>query len=279
MIIADTLRQEAMPEMVFAICKMALLKPKKSAMQRIITLGSPDKTSSQQFSRVYQFSIRCGFIKEAGDGTVSTVFSDKELSCFRRFRHAVLCGVFSDQDTSFTVLARWYLSQNIPADPENSSSVFSLGSAADFIHSLPSNVSVDEDYILGFRFWMVALGLASFTPLGTGPASRPLLFATHRAIGDWLDYSQPFPKEVRIHAKVFLDKLVKDCSVFSTCIKDNTLSSSLSSGLRVLQACGRIELVKITDAGDIWHLSKSAYYLKSNDLTDLVIKENRHDDR
>lgn len=275
MIIADTLRQEAMPEMVFAICKMALLNPQKGDLEKVMTLQSGEK-SSTQFARVYQFSIKSGFIKEAGDGTVSTVFSEEDLSSFRRFRYAVLRGVFAEQDTSFTALAKWYLSQNIPDNVDRGQSVFSLGTAADFVRDLPNSISVDEYFIQGFRFWMVALGLTSFNPLGPGAVSRPLLFATHRAIGDWLEFSNPFQKEVRIHAREFFEKLTRDLPVFDGCIKNNTVVSSLSSGLRVLQSCGQIEIVRVADAGDVWHLSRSAYYSTSNDLTDLVIKENRH---
>ncbi len=275
MIIADSLRQEAMPEMVFAICKMALLKPKKEAMQKMITLESGEK-SALQFARVYQFSIKCGFVSEAGDETVTTIFTEDELSSFRHFRHAVLRGVFSEQETAFTKAAKWYLRQNIPEDVEKEHSVFSLGTAADFLRELPDDLNVDEPFVLGFRFWMVALGLASFTPLGPGPVSRPLLFATHRAISDWLEFSQPFQKEVRIHAKDFFTRLKTDCPVFDGCIKNNTIAPSLSSGLRVLQSCGDIELIRVADAGDVWHLSRSAYYSRSNDLTDIVIKENHH---
>ncbi len=272
MIIADTLRQEAMPEMVYAVCRMALLKPKKTQMRSMITLEK-DGESADQFNKVYQFAINCGFIKESGDETVSTDFTESELSSFQHFRHAVLCNVFASQDTAFTTAAKWYVSRNIPQNIVKGQTVFSLNTAAEFVQAMPKELNIDENFVNGFRFWMAALGLVSFSALGTGSSRPPLMFATHRAIGDWLTFSEPFQKEAYIPARSFFNKLVLDLPVFSRCIDGNTVASSVSSGLRVLESCGRIELKRVTDAGDVWHLSKSNTYWKSNDITDIVIKE------
>ena len=275
MIIADTLRQEMMPEMVFSICKLAVNKPKKEEMQRQTTLDT-DGDSAAQFTRVFQFATKCGFISEAGDGTVSTSFSKTDLSSFRRFRYSVLRSVFASQDTAFTIAAKWYISQDIPQTVHKGQSVFSLNTAAEYVTAMPKSLNVDENFVNGFRFWMAALGLVSFTALGTAVASRPMLFATHRALGDWIEYSEPFKTEALVSARAFFERLVFDLPVFSNCIEGNIVSSSLSSGLRVLESCGQIEIKRITDAGDVWHLSKSNFYSKSNDFTDIIIKEVRH---
>lgn len=275
MIIADSIRQEAMPEMVYAICKMALLEPKKMEMRRMITLDT-DGESASQFNKVYQFAISCGFIKEAGNEKVTTDFLEAELSSFRRFRYAVLCNVFKAQETAFTTAARWYLSQDLPQNLIKGHSIFSLVTGAEFVQAMPKELKIDENFVYGFRFWMTALGLTSFSAIGTGSSARPLLFATHRALGDWLEFSNRFQKEAYISAREFFSKLIEDLPVFSNCIEGNTLKPSISTGLRVLESCGSIELKRVTDAGDVWHLTKSVYYSKSNDITDVIVKEGRY---
>ena len=271
MIIADSLRQEAMPEMVYAICKMALNKPKKATMKKLITLDQ-DGESATQFSKVYDFATNCKFINGAGNETVTTDFTEEELSSFRRFRFAVLSNVFAGQDTAFTTAAKWYLSQNSPQKMQKGETVFGLSSAAEFVAALPKDLKVDENFVNGFRYWMSALGLVTFSMAGaTGTSRPPLLFATHRALKDWLEFKTPFQKGSYIPARAFFGKLVADCPVFSTCIDGNTVSASLSTGLRVLDQCGVIELKRITDAGDVWHLTRSNTQI--NDITDLIIKE------
>lgn len=277
MIISDSIRQEAMPEMVYAICKMALKKPKKNQMRRMITLDT-DGESASQFNKVYQFAISCGFIKEAGNEMVATDFTEEELSTFRRFRYAILSNVFSTKETAFTTAAKWYLSQDLPQNLVKGQSVFSLVTGAEFVQAMPKELNIDENFVYGFRFWMTALGLTSFSAIGAGSSARPLLFATHRAIGDWLEFRNRFQREAFIPAREFFTKMREDLPVFSNCIEGNMVKPSLSSGLRVLESCGKIELKRVTDAGDVWHLTNSVYYSKSNDITDVIIKEGHYVD-
>ena len=274
--ISDSLRQEMMPEMVFSICRLAKVVPSKNQIKRLITLGH-DGESVDQFNKVYQFALACEFIQESGDGTVKSSFSDIELSSFRRFRYAVLSNVFHGPDTNFTSAAKWYMAEDVPqvaVEGTASISPFSLNSASEFLLSFRSQkVTVDENFVNGFRFWMNALGLVTFNPLGSASNARPpLLFAAHRAIQDWLEYEMPFTFGTLIPARSFFDRLIVDCPVFEKCIRGNNLSSSLSAALRVLDSMGFLELTRVTDAGDVWHLVPANFYGKSNDSTDIMVR-------
>ena len=119
--IADSLRQECMPEIIYSICKLVGSKSyKKDEIKTYITLNC---NSVQEYNKAFAFANECGFIKSSGDEKVSTVFTKEQLASFRRFRHAIFMGIFKDEPTIFNSLARWYLGQK--------SDIFGVKSAQD----------------------------------------------------------------------------------------------------------------------------------------------------
>jgi hypothetical protein len=259
--IADSLRPECMPEIIYSICKLAGSNSyKKDEIKRYITL---DCDSVQEYNKAFAFANECGFIKSAGDESVSTVFTPEQLSSFKNFRHAIFMNVFKGEPTMFNSLARWYLSQN--------SDIFGVKSAQDLAVMFPKEIfsGKEKDSALGFRFWMVALGLCMFSKTGN---SLCLVFATNNAIQEWLEYEKPFKKNTTILAKDFFAKLKADCPVFESCIDGNQINLALSMGLRVLHLNGVIELKYVTDSGDIWHLVESISNPRTNKITEIIVR-------
>lgn len=256
-----------MPEMVFSLCKLAREEKSIDELQRLLTLG--DQNSADLFSKLLNFSDKCGFIVKTSGENRKTVFTDEQLNGFSSFRYALFMEVFKDNESTFTKMAKWYLSLSIPKSPQKGESIFGVTTAAGFLAVAAKNFNVSENYCLGFRFWMTALGLTAFNP----SVQMPLTFAAHRIIKEWLFYSKPCEVGVLIPARSFFERLVKDCPVFSACISENTVSDSLSSALRVLDDAGIIRIRRVTDSGDLWHLSKSVIYSNSNDFTDIQIME------
>ena len=259
--IADSLRQECMPEIIYSICKLAGSKSyKKDEIKTYITLNC---NSVQEYNKAFAFANECGFIKSSGDERVSTVFTKEQLTSFRRFRHAIFMSVFKDEPTIFNSLARWYLGQNVE--------IFGVKSAQDLAVLFPKEISSgkEKDAALGFRFWMVALGLCMFSKTGN---SLCLVFATNNAIRDWLEFEKPFEQNTTILAKDFFDKLISDCPIFESCIDENQINLALSMGLRVLHLDGVIELKYVTDSGDIWHLVESISNPRTNKITEIIVR-------
>lgn len=259
--IADTLRQECMPEMVYSICKLAGNKSyNKDEIKKLITLNSSDLSV---FNKAYRFSIDCGFISENPDDKVAINFDSDQIESFRNFRYAVFMDVFKNNSTTFTSVAKWFLSQ----DKE----ILNQKSAQDLALALPTDTFgvMEADYILGFRFWMVALGLGMFS---RSIRSDVLVFATNKIILDWLKMSEPFKKGITVPAKDFFDRLLTDCPAFETCINSNQVSLSLSMGLRVLHSNNVIELKYTTDSGDIWLLTKSISNPNTNKITEITVR-------
>lgn len=272
--ISDSLRQECMPDMVYSLCKLALRENNKEDLQSLITLQSHEKDSISQFLHVYKFALSCGFIEEDQNNKVITAFAPNELVSYRRFCYAVFSRVFLE-NTKFTQLAKWYLTCDLPKSPEPNTTIFTARSDSEFRPLIPRSIKIDENYFNGFRFWMTALGLSGFYSPGSGIQGIPLVFATHKALRMWLDYSNPFEKGSTVSATRFFNRLLDECPVFASAIdtRNHQISASLSSGLRVLQSAGIIDLFTVSDAADKWQLTNSAKYIRSNTISDLVIKE------
>ena len=262
--IANTLRQECMPEMIYAICKLAASKSyDKDELKRLITLGSHAKESSDQYNKVYNFAIACEFMSEDNIiGKVSVNFSNKELESFRSYRYAIFGDIFKKSNNMFTELARWYLTQD--------SDVFAIKSTGDFLRSIPQDLGIrNEEFLLGFRFWMVSLGLATLQKSGAGST---LVFSTNNILLDFLQFYKPFKKGKTILAREFFQTLINECPVFQCCLSGNDVNLALSLGLRVLHINENIELKYTTDSGDIWHLTNSISNPKTNHITEIIVR-------
>ena len=264
-----------MPDMVFSLCKLARVNLDKKTMQQRITLDAANKESIAQFNTVYNFATESEFIKES-EGKVTTELTDTDLMDFKHFSYAVFSRVFF-KNNKFSQLAKWYLSQNIETNLTKKTSVLGISSESDFHRIMPNDMKlrVDERYFNGFRFWMTALGLTAFYSPGSSQQGVPILYATQKALRLWLEYAKPFPVGTRIEADTFFKKLRDKCPVFEECIdmEKTSISPSLSSGLRVLDQAGVIQLGKVDDAANLWRLTRSLSFGSSNTISYVLIKE------
>lgn len=267
--IADSLRQEPMPEMVYSLCKLALKYDTKEELRKLLTLGNNAEQSKSQFNHVYNFSIECGFISENDKGKTLCNFKPEELQDFRHFRYRVFKSVFQESDTNFTKLARWFMTQTVPGDFYTKQSILGMNSSSDFIAQVPAEIKLDDagNYYNGFRFWMTALGLTSLNP--QAGANGTILYAAQRILTDWLEFEGELEIGAMYPFRVFFDKLVSDCPLFSECAFQNSLCTSFSMALRVLHNCGTIELIHVNDAKDVWQLDSSTYYSNLTGVTDI----------
>jgi hypothetical protein len=250
-----------MPEMVYAVCRLAGSKPyTRDEMQKLITLGS---NHTSVFNDVFRFSVDCGYISERPDGTYDVNFTKEQLSSFREFRYAICREIFRGEGTMFTALMRWFLSRN--------AEILTIKSAEDLAIAVPKELfpGVEKDYMLGFRFWAVALG---FCMLHIASHISALVFAANHALLDWLEYEQLFKKGATVLARDFFGALIKSCPAFADCIRGNDIGLSLSMGLRVLHIGGMIELRYTTDSGDIWHLTDSISHPQTNNITEIIVR-------
>lgn len=261
--IADSLRQESMPEMVYGLCRLSSGGYKRDELQKLITLEAEDKESQDQFAQVFNFAKECNFISEESS-KVKCLLDTKKLNSFKDFRMQVVKGVFENRGTKFYKAAEWFLSQE-------DNDILTLDSAeklsSRFVTSLGFNP--DKFFALGFRFWMVDLGFAAFQ----GYRRSAIVFACQDILEQWICESH-FQRSKKIAAREFFDKLCAEIGIFETMISNNKLNLSFSMALRILRDTGLIELVYTKDSSDVWHLRESSFEKANMDrFTEVVIKE------
>lgn len=261
--IADTLRQECMPEMVYSVCKLSKNSYTRAEIQKMITLAADDKESQSQFSNVFNFARDCNFISEK-DGEVMCLLEPEKLDSFKQFRMQVNKGIFQNRSTKFYKASEWFLSQE-------DTDIFSLETAeklsTSFTNALDFNP--DKSFALGFRFWIVALGFAAFQ----GYRKSAIGFACHDIIGQWV-YDCSLKQGVQIPARAFFEALCNDIGIFETMMSNNKLNLALSSALRTLRDAGVIKLIYTKDSSDVWHLYESKLDAGNSDrFTEILIEE------
>lgn len=241
--IADSLRQECMPEMVYSICKMSMIQKDRDKIQRAITLNNNDNASQDQFNKVFKFACDCEFIRDV-NGTVSCMLDQDKLNNFAQFRMQIANKVFENKNSKFSRIAEWYMSKE-------DSYIFSRDTGeklAAYINS-ELNLDVDKFYALGFRFWMVALGFLSFQ----GYRRYAAMYACHNYLMQWIKEND-FERNEFFPVRLFMEKLISDCSLFDSMIKNNHLNMAFSMAMRVLKNADYIDARRVKDSGDVWHI-------------------------
>lgn len=244
--IADSLRHECMPEMVYSICKMSLIQKEKDVIQRDISLNDTSKESQEQFNKVFKFARDCGFIKEV-DGKVECLLDVEKLDTFADFRMQVANNVFRNKTTKFVKVAEWYMKKE-------DNYVFSRDtgdSLAAYIND-ELDLGVDKFFALGFRFWMVDLGFLSFQTY----RKSAVLFSCQNYLLQWIN-EQNFERNNYFPVRVIMDKLIQDCPLFESMINNNHLNMAFSMAMRVLKSAGYIDVRRVKDSGDVWHVKDS----------------------
>lgn len=246
--IADSLRQECMPDMVYSICKMTLIEKDRDRIQQAITLGNNDKETQEQFNKVFRFACDCEFIKEdKGTGSVECMLDENRLNTFSQFRMQVANNIFKNKNSKFVKISEWYLGKE-------DGYIFSqdTGEALSAYINDELKMDVDKFYALGFRFWMVALGFLSFQNY----RRSAVMFSCQNYLMQWIN-EKKFIQNKFFPVREFMDELTLDCPVFETMIRNNHLNLAFSMAMRVLKGTGYIDARRVKDSGDVWHIRDS----------------------
>lgn len=257
--IADSLRQECMPEMVYSICKMTLIYNDKEKIQRAICLNNNSQKSQDQFNTVYKFAKDCGFITEQ-KGKAYCLLDNNKLETFAQFRFQVANNVFQTNDSLFEKIAKWYMNK----DDYYIFTRESSESLAEYTNS-ELKTEIDKYYALGFRFWMVDLGFLSFQNYRRGA----MLFSCHNYLLQWIK-DQNFEENIFFPVRKMMDRLIMDCPLFESMIHNNHLNLAFSMAMRVLKNAEYIDARRVKDSGDVWHIEDSVldpWIISDSDLT------------
>lgn len=258
----DAMRMEATPERVYAVCRLVAHKP--CSKEDIVSYISLDEMASDATGDINRAlgvaSAELGLLVNK-DGKYSLQVATSVLDSTTSFRQYVANKVFANPDSTFTQFSRWYVSRN--------ETIFALSSWEDkaVAAKISSNElsSINENAVLGWRFWASFLGLGYLS--GTMLLPNMKLRIQDALANNWEIY-HPYNEAVTAQKflqwtkRVFPEVTVEDLS---------PLPLGYSAGLRTLHELGLIELQAQRDTERVKLYPVDADPL--NDFSHVIVKE------
>lgn len=227
----DGMRMEATPERVMSICRLvAQRKPTRDEMRDILTLGKDGEKEIDEIDKsINVASEELGIIRMKNNYFELAV-KNNVISSTEAFRRYVASKVFSQDDTTFAMFSKWIISQNDKLFSLDKWEVMAVASGEDNAELS----AVDENAVLGWRFWASFLGLGYLNRTMFLPNMKIRLqdvFAT--------SYSERFKYGETVRGTDFIDWL---SSKIPEADLSNKLPLAVSAGLRTLHELGLITL-------------------------------------
>lgn len=236
----DGMRWEPTPERVLSVCRLIAHKSMtRDEVRRAMTLGVNGDKEIDQIDKSINVALgELSIIKAEVDNLVLAVDQDV-ISSTTAFRRYVSARVFSAKDTTFYMFTKWMISQN--------ERIFSLrsweGMSATCRGEVEELSALNENSVLGWRFWAAFLGLGYLSGTMIIPNMKLRLedvLAT--------TYTEKFKFNETILAQDFI--LWLSAKIPEVDIGDK-LPLALSAGLRTLHELGFIELKTWSDSTPI----------------------------
>ncbi len=152
----DGMRMEPTPERVLSVCRLVAHKPMtRNEIHRAMTLENDDEKALDQIKKSIDVSLEELAILAAKDEKLILAIDSNDIASIRSFRRYVSSKVFSQKNTTFVMFTKWFIAQN--------ERVFSLKSWEGMAKICGAEVqelsALNENAVLGWRFWAAFLGL------------------------------------------------------------------------------------------------------------------------
>lgn len=256
----DGMRMEPTPERVLSVCRLiAHESMTRNEVRKAMTLGINDEKEFDQINKSINVALEeLSLIKAEADKLVLAV-NPGVIASPAAFRRYVSARVFSAKNTTFYIFTKWIIAQN--------ERIFPLKSWEGLAKTCASEVTelaaLNENAVLGWRFWAAFLGLGYLSGTMIIPNMKlrleDILAAT---------YTEKFKYNETVLAQDFMLWL-------STKIPEveigNKLPLALSAGLRTLHEIGLIKLETWSDSTPImlYHVDGDPV----NGFTHISVKE------
>ena len=236
----DGMRMEPTPERVMSVCRLvAQRKATREEIRNILTLGrAGDKELNEIDKSIGVAAEELGIIRTK-DNYFELAVSNDIVSSSVAFRRFVSSIVFSQSDTTFSMFTKWVIDQNDRLFSLDNWEVMAVTSGEENAELS----AVDENAVLGWRFWAAFLGLGYLNRTMFLPNMKIRLqdvFAT--------SYAQRFKYGETIRATEFIDWLSSKLPEVSF---NNRLPLAISAGLRTLHELGLIKLETWRDSNRV----------------------------
>ena len=152
----DGMRMEPTPERVFALCRMiAYKRMTNEELRTSMTLGSNDESAIGQINASLSVAIEELHILRRKDNFIEFAADKSVIASPVNFRRYVASIVFQQKDTTFYLFSKWIISKN--------DELFKLSNWEVMAKTCSSEIAelskVNENAVLGWRFWAAYLGL------------------------------------------------------------------------------------------------------------------------
>lgn len=256
----DGMRMEPTPERVLSVCRLiAHNSMTREEVRREMALGSNDDKQIDQIDKSIKVALEELAILSTKDNQLVLAVDPAVVSTVTDFRRYVSARVFTQKDTTFYMFTKWLISQN--------DRIFALKSWEGMAKTCGSEIkelsALNENAVLGWRFWAAFLGL--------GYLSGTMIIPNMKIrVQDVLatSFSEKFKFDEVIRANDFITWL---SSKIPEANMSGELPLALSAALRTLY---ELELIKL----ETWRDSNrvTLFYVDGdpiNDFSHITVKE------
>lgn len=152
----DGMRMEPTPERVLSVCRLIAHKSmSRDEVRKAMTLGINDEKELDQVNKSINVALEELSLLKTQDDTLVLAVDPEVISSPTAFRRYVSSRVFSTKNTTFYMFSKWLIAQN--------ERIFSMKSWEGMAKTCGSEVkelsTINENAVLGWRFWAGFLGL------------------------------------------------------------------------------------------------------------------------
>jgi len=236
----DGMRMEPTPERVMSVCRLVAQKRvTRDEMREILTLGKAGDKELDQIDKSITVALEELDVIKTKDNYFELAVNPEIIATSESFRRFVAAKVFGQSNTTFTMFTKWLIAQNDNLFSLDKWEVMAVSSGED----VKELSAVDENAVLGWRFWATFLGI--------GYLSRTMFLPNMKIrLQDILatSFNQKFKYGETIRATDFIDWL---SSKLPEADLSNKLPLAVSAGLRTLHELGLIKLETWRDSNKI----------------------------
>lgn len=256
----DGMRMEPTPERVLSVCRLiAHRSMTREEVRSAMTLGNNGERELDQINKSINVALEELNILEMQDDQLVLAVDPSVIGTATSFRRYVSSKVFLQKDTTFFMFTKWLVAQN--------ERIFSLKSWEGMAKTCGSEVgelsALNENAVLGWRFWAAFLGLGYLS--GTMIIPNMMIRLT-----DILAIE--FPKRFKYDESVLSYEFVTWLSSRMPEVDmSQRLPLALSAGLRTLHELGLIKLETWRDSDRVmlYHVDGDPV----NDFSHITVRE------
>ena len=251
----DRMRPGATPERVLAIARMIRQKPMgQMEVAKLCELRDDVSALSEGIRYTLAAAEELGLI-ENREGKYHFVAEDQAVASPSGFRRYVSPRVLSKGDTTFFKTTEWFVSSNKAVLPLNTFATV----AAEIVKSGLSHV--DENDVLGWRFWIRFLGLGYQYEKTLIPN---LCIRLQDAMHNIPVGTEMSGTEFLTWLKTNVPEATSSCTQAGLCL-------AVSNGLRTLHDLGKIQIASANDAEKVYLYPLPG--VRRNDFSAILVKE------